>query len=88
MQIADEQSYEDVINSLRDYIGKVEESVSDMQSAGQDCVDNTQGDKAAAKSNGDLGEALKKISKAVEDIQGIIQDMQEELDEMREAAEE
>lgn len=86
MQVADEQSYEEVIHSLQAYIGNVAQSAGDMSSAGTDCVDNTMNDPAAVKSNERLQAALGKIESAVAEIRGIIKDLQEELEEIREAA--
>ncbi|WP_024866376.1 hypothetical protein [Butyrivibrio sp. FCS014] len=87
MQVADEQSYEEVIHSLQSYIGEVARSAGDMRSAGTDCVDNTLNDPAAVKSNERLQSAISKIESAVADIRGVIKDLQDELEEIREAAE-
>ncbi len=86
MQVADEQSYQEVINALRSYTNSVSEASGKMYRAGSDCVDNTQNDPAAVTSNERLQGALSKINGAVQDIGGIIADLQEELEEIREAA--
>lgn len=86
MVVADEQSYEEVISKLRAYTSKVFESCNDMYCAGRDCVDNTEGDPAAVRSNDNLGQALNQINEAVQTIDTIIAALQEELDRIREAA--
>ncbi len=51
MAYADEQSYEEMISALQTYVSQVEEECGVMESAGNDCVDNTDGDPAASTSN-------------------------------------
>ena len=86
MQVADEQAYEEVINQLRAYTNKVFQASNDMYCAGRDCVDNTEGDPAAVKSNANLGSALGQIKESVQVIDTIIAAMQREMEEIRASA--
>lgn len=86
MQVADEQSYQEVIQALKAYMSTVYEASGEISRAGTDCVDNTRNDPAAAVSNQRLQEALGRINSAVQDIDGIITDLQQELEEAIEAA--
>lgn len=83
MAYADEQSYEEMISALQTYVSQVGEVCGVMESAGTDCVDNTDGDPAAAKSNEKLQKCVGKIRAATESIQGIIAALQQEIDEIR-----
>ncbi len=86
MDMADEQSYEEMINALQTYMKNAQEECTAMQCAAQDCVDNTQNDPAAAKSSERLSKCLTDIGSALEDIQQVIAAMQEELEDIRNAA--
>lgn len=86
MAYADEQSYEEMIQALQKFNRDTGEQCSVMESAGQDCVDNTDGDPAAEKSNGKLKKCVGNIRGALEDIQGIAAALQQELEDIREAA--
>ena len=86
MAYADEQSYEEMIQALQKFSSEAEEQCGVMAGAGQDCVDNTDGDPAATRSNGRLQKCIGDIRGALEDIQGIIAALQQELEDIREAA--
>ena len=86
MAYADEQSYEEMISKLQEFVSEVSEQCDVMSSAGADCVDNTDGDPAAEKSNAKLQECVRNIQSATESIQGIISALQQELEDIREAA--
>lgn len=86
MQVADEQSYEEVIARLKTYVSEVGNSTGAMYCAGTDCVDNTMSDPAAVASNEKLVTALDRIVAAVRDINQIIIELNQELEEIREAA--
>lgn len=86
MAYADEQSYEEMISALQTYVSQVEEECGVMESSGNDCVDNTDGDPAASTSNEKLQQCVGKIRSATESIQGIIAALQQELEDIREAA--
>lgn len=86
MAYADEESYEEMISKLQTFISDVEEQCGVMESAGNDCVDNTDNDPAAAKSNARLQQCVTGIRSATESIQGIISALQQELDDIRAAA--
>lgn len=86
MAFADEQSYEEMINALQTFLSQAEEQCGVMESAGQDCVDNTDGDPAAEASNSKLQKCVGDIRATFETIQGIITALQEELEDIRAAA--
>lgn len=86
MAFADENSYEQMISALQTFSSETEEQCGVMESAGSDCVDNTDGDPAAEKSNARLQSCVSNIRTALEAIQGIITALQEELEDIRSAA--
>lgn len=86
MAFADEQSYEEMISTLQTFVSEAEEQCNAMESAGTDCVDNTDGDPAAEKANGKLQKCVSDIRGTFESINGIITALQEELEDIREAA--
>lgn len=86
MAMADEQSYEEMISALQTFVSQVSEQCEVMQSAGTDCVDNTNGDVAAEKSNARLQQCVGNIRSATESVQGVIAALQQELEDIREAA--
>lgn len=86
MAYADEQSYEEMISALQAFVAQVGEQCDVMESAGNDCVDNTDGDPAAEKSNAKLQQCVGNIRSATESVQGIISALQEELEDIRKAA--
>lgn len=86
MSYADEQSYEEMISTLQAFVAQIGEQCDVMESAGNDCVDNTDGDPAAEKSNARLKQCVGNIRTATEEVQGIILALQEELEDIRAAA--
>lgn len=86
MAYADEQSYEEMISELQRFSQAAEEQCSVMESAGRDCVDNTDNDPAAVKSDEKLQSCVSGIRNALSDISGIISALQQELEDIREAA--
>jgi len=86
MAFADEQSYEEMINALQSFLSLAEEQCSVMESAGQDCVDNTDNDPAAEASNSKLQKCIGDIRATFETIQKIISALQDELEDIRAAA--
>lgn len=86
MAFADEQAYEEMISALQTFVSQAEEQCGVMESAGNDCVDNTDGDPAAEASNSKLQACVGNIRATFETIQGIISALQEELEEIRAAA--
>ena len=86
MAYAEEQSYEEMISALQSFMSEVEEQCSVLESAGNDCVDNTDGDPAAEKANAKLQKCVGDIRASLESIQGIIAALQQELEDIREAA--
>lgn len=86
MAHASEQSYEEMINALQNFLSEAEEQCRAMESAGNDCVDNTEGDAAAEKSNAKLQKCIGNIRGVFEEIQGVITALQEELEDIRKAA--
>lgn len=86
MAYADEQSYEEMISALQTFMTEVDEQCGVLESAGNDCVDNTDGDPAAEKANAKLQKCVSEIRATLETIQGIISALQQELEDIREAA--
>lgn len=86
MAFADEQSYEEMINTLQTFLSQAGEQCDVMQSAGEDCVDNTENDPAAEKASAKLQQCLSKIRDSMEAIQAVIQALQDELEDIRQAA--
>lgn len=86
MAYADEQSYEEMISELQNFISEGDEECTILDNAGRDCIDNTDGDPAAEKCSFKLQECTGNIRNAFQSIQGIIQALQQELEHIREAA--
>ena len=86
MAFADEQAYEEMINALQTFVSQADEQCGVMESAGNDCVDNTENDPAAEASNSKLQKCVGDIRSTFETIQGIISALQEELADIRAAA--
>ena len=86
MAYADEQSYEEMISALQTFISEADEQCGVMESAGQDCIDNTDGDPAAVAANSKLQKCVGDIRKNFETIQSIISALQQELEDIRAAA--
>ena len=86
MAFADEQSYEEMISALQSFVKDAGEQCDLMESAGNDCVDNTEDDPAATKSNERLQKCVGGIRATFDTINGIISALQEELEEIRIAA--
>lgn len=86
MAFADEQAYEEMINALQTFVSQADEQCGVMESAGNDCVDNTENDPAAEASNSKLQKCVGDIRSTFETIQGIISALQEELEDIRAAA--
>lgn len=86
MAYSDEQSYEEMISILQNYIAQVEEQCGVMEKAGEDCVDNTDNDPAAEQSNAKLQQCVSQIRSSEEAIQEVIVGLQQEMEEIREAA--
>ena len=86
MAFADEQAYEEMISALQNFVSQADEQCGVMESAGNDCVDNTENDPAAEASNSKLQKCVGDIRSTFETIQGIITALQEELEDTRAAA--
>ena len=86
MAYADEQSYEEMIVALQSFMAETQEQCTVMISAGEDCVDNTDGDPAAEKASAKLSSCANNIMQSLEAIPSIIQALQEELEQIRIAA--
>ncbi len=83
MVVADEKSYSEVASQISNYIKTISECCDTLQSAGKDCVDNTQGDPAAAKSNANLTAAIAKIQEQMPELQKIVEAMEEQIEKIR-----
>lgn len=86
MGYADEQSYEEMITALNNFMSQTEEQCAVMEQAAIDCVDNTDNDPAAMKSQERLSKCVGNIRGTFGTIQSIIRALQEELEAIREAA--
>lgn len=86
MAYADESSYEEMISILQKFIQSGSEACSLLERAGQDAVDNTDGDPAAKNSNDMIKSCSSNIRSQFKNIQGIIVALQDELEAIREAA--
>lgn len=86
MTHVDEQSYEEVISALQSFINNVSDACDTMEAAGNDCVDNTDGDPAAEKSNAKLQECVSRFRGTLGTDQNVISAMQQELEAVRTAA--
>ena len=86
MTHVDPQSYENMISVLNNFVSQVSEQCDAMESAGNTCVDTTEGDPAAEKSNAKLQQCISNIRNATESVQGIISALQEELEDAIAAA--
>ena len=86
MACADTNSYEQMIQALQQFLSGLQEQCSGMSAAATDCVDNMEGDPAAATSAGKVNECVSKISSNFESIQSIISGLQQELEDIIEAA--
>lgn len=85
MAWAEEQSYEEMISALQNFNAKMEEQCTVMEGAGKDCVDNTDSDPAAEKSNAKLVSCISKIRETSETVNSVISALQDELEAIREA---
>lgn len=86
MSYVNEESYYEMIDALQRFKQEAEEQCMVMQSAGTDCVDNTDGDPAAVSANNKLQQCVGGIRAALESVQGIIMALQQELEETKAAA--
>ena len=86
MVVADESAYSEVASKISDYIKKIEECCGTLETAANDCVENTQGDPAAAKSSSDLKAAVGKIQEQMPVLQGIVSAMNQQIEKMQEAS--
>lgn len=86
MQVADEESYEEMIRALQNFLSQVSTQCQVMSDAGTDCVDNTENDPAATKAAAKLQSCIGKIRGTFGDIQGIVAGLQKQLNDIREAA--
>ena len=86
MTHVDEQSYEEVISALQSFINNVSDACDTMEAAGNDCVDNTDGDPAAEKSNAKLQQCVSRFRGTLGTAQNVISAMQQELEAIRAAA--
>jgi len=86
MAYADEQSYEEMISLIQTFLVNAEDECAVMESAGEDCVDNTEDDEVAKKANTKLVSCIADIRASFEQIRDIAVALQEELEDIRERA--
>lgn len=85
-QYADEESYEEMIRALQNFMNQVSENCNIMESAGKDCVDNTDNDPAAVRGNERMGQCIGRIRATFTTVQSVISALQQELEDIRSAA--
>ena len=83
---ADESSYQETIAQLNQFKNRIMEGCRVLQTAGRDCVDNTDNDPAAVTSNEKLSECINKIQGTLPQIDSIIWALNEEMEAIKEAA--
>lgn len=83
MAMADEASYEEMIQALQNYLKELNEHCETLSAAAQDCVDNMEEDVNSEKAAGRVQTCVGKISENFETIQGIIDGLQSELEDLR-----
>lgn len=86
MAYADESSYEEMVSILQKFIQEGSEACSLLEKAGEDAVDNTDGDPAATASSGKLQSCASKIRSEFEKIETIIVALQRQIERIREEA--
>jgi len=86
MAYADEQSYEEMISALQTFINTVSDACGDMETAGNDCVENTDNDPAAEKSNAKLQQCVARFRATLSTAQKVITDLEQELEDIRRPA--
>ena len=86
MSVADEQSYEEVISRLNQFIKDVGAVCDDMTRAGSDCYDNKDQDPAAYASCVRLADCIKSINMNVELVEQVCDAMRAQIDRIREKA--
>lgn len=79
---ADPEKYEELMGALQTFISRVSEACSNMEAAGDTCVDCMDGDPSAVKSNDALRGCTRFIREAASEAQKIIAALQEELEEI------
>lgn len=83
MAYADERSYEEMVSALQAFMTKVSDACGDMETAGNDCVDNTDEDPAAVKSNARLQQCVARFRGTLSTAQNVITYLEEEIEEIR-----
>ena len=85
-QYIDYENYNDMISALTTFITQVSEACDEMESAGNECVENMDGDQASTKANAKLGSCIVKYRETLEAAQNLINAMQEEMEAAQNAA--
>jgi len=86
MAFANEQQYEEMISALQSFKSEAQEKCQLLSSVGSECVENTQNDPAAVKSNSSVQGCVRNIEVQLEEIDRIAQALAEELESIKEAA--
>lgn len=86
MTTADTEAYEEVIDKLMSYISHVSDASSDINRAGVDCVDNTEGDPAAVRSNENLQGTLRNINESLDTVKKVCDALRDELENIKAAS--
>ena len=84
--MAEREKYEEMAAALQNYVKTVKEQLDVMRAAGADCVDNTNGDKAAATSVEKLNNSLTGFYEPLDRIGDVIDYLLREIERIEEAA--
>ena len=82
MAVADEQAYQEMMETLETLMQQINETCDAMRSAAQDCVDNTEEDANAQTAASKIDKSVNVIAENTEKIQKAIKYLQEEIDKI------
>lgn len=82
---ADTDAYQQMIQTLQSYLSDLQEQCQTMQSAGEDCLDNTDNDDNVKPLVGELEECIGKIQSTFSEIEAAIQHLQRQLQKLLES---
>ena len=85
-QVIDTDAYTAVIEYIGSFISDVSEDAEMMSKAAEDCVDNTDGDEAAAAASARVNGCVCKVGQQLEILSGVQAAMQRQVEAGMEAA--
>jgi hypothetical protein len=88
MSMAEEQSYEEMIQILNNFVKNTQENCNVMIQAAQDCVDNTEEDDSVVALNLTMKAKVNIIENNFETINEIIAALEQEIEKIRKANQE